>query len=404
MFKLTSVEVQGTHRYSQQDLIAASGLTLGETAHEDDFKAAAERLGTSGAFTQVSYRFDYGPEGTKVQFQVTDAPRFVPVVFENFVWFPDAELTQKLHSAVPLFHGELPSQGDLPDQVSEALQAMVAEKGIPAEVDYQRIGAEGGPLKEFVFSVSGPTIEIGNVNFDGAAAAELPLLQAAAQPIRGEVYQLQTLQAQVTQDLLPVYLKRGFLKAQFSAPQPSVVKEDGPNVTVNVTFSVSPGLQYKVAAVEWSGNRVFSAARLSQLIHLQTDKPADSAQLQKDLGQVQQLYATKGYMGAAITPKPVFDDSTGSVRYILSVNEGSQYKMGEIDISGLGMNATSRLMLAWTLKNGQPYNSNYLKSYLAGTTKLLPPGDWKTTVHQTLNKDKTVDISLRFDQKGPELP
>jgi outer membrane protein insertion porin family len=402
-FKLISIEVTGSQRYQPEDIIAASGLHLGETVHEDDFKSAAERLGTSGAFSQVSYRFEYSPEGTKLQFQVADAPKFVPVEFDNLVWFPDAELMKQLHASVPLFHGELPLDGNLADDVDEALQAMVAGKGIPAEVDYVRAGPANGGITAFVFSVSGPEIQIGKVKFDGVAPAQQTLLEDAAQQMQGETYFRQKVEAQVSELLMPVYLERGFLKAKFSNPQLAVVQENDPHVTVDVTFSVLPGIEYKMAGVQWSGNKLFPAARLDSLIQLKIGQPANAVKLQQDLQNVQRLYATKGYMAAAITPKAVFDDPTASIHYILNVKEGGQYRMGEIDIGGLDRNTIDQLLLAWTLKNGQPYSSEYLKTYMAGMRKLLPPGNWKTTVHQTLNKDLTVDITLQFQRMETEL-
>lgn len=403
-FKLISVEITGTKRYSTADVIAATGLRIGDMVHEDDFKSAAQRLGTSGAFSQVSYKYKYSSDGTQVQFLLADSPKFVPAEFDNLVWFPEAELRQKLHASIPLFDGELPLQGDLTDEVNESLQAMISEKGIPAQVDYLRhADPKENRVTAIVFSVSGPDIRIRNVSFDGAGAAEQPLLQAAAKEMNGEVYLQSTLAPQIALDLMPIYLQRGFLKAKFSDPQPRVAQENGQQVAVDVTFSVSPGPQYKLAGLQWSGNKLFPTQKLATFIHLQAGELANAVELKRDLENVEHLYTTKGYMACKVVPQPEMDDANSTVRYHLNVQEGSQYRMGEIDIGGLERHATDRLLLAWTLKNGQPYDSEYLQKYLAQTSKLLPPGHWKTTVHQTLNKDKTVDITLRFDEQGAEL-
>ena len=45
---------------------------------------------------------------------------------------------RKLHERIPLFKGELPTTGRLPDQVSDVLQAMLVENGIPGHVEYLR--------------------------------------------------------------------------------------------------------------------------------------------------------------------------------------------------------------------------------------------------------------------------
>ena len=130
------VKVTGSKRFTQEDIAAASGLPVGTIAHEEDFKKAARQLGETGAFGDIAYTYSYSSAGTKLEFQVTDADKFVPAHFADFVWFTDEELLQKLHDRVPLFNGELPINGRLPDQVSDVLQALLVENGIPGHVEY----------------------------------------------------------------------------------------------------------------------------------------------------------------------------------------------------------------------------------------------------------------------------
>ncbi len=124
-FKLISIKTTGTKRYKSEEIIAATGLQIGQTVSEDDFKKAARLLGETGAFGDVLYSFQYSAEGTKLDLQVQDAERFVPARFDNLVWFSDQELLDQLHAQVPLFQGQLPVAGDLADQVSNALQALL---------------------------------------------------------------------------------------------------------------------------------------------------------------------------------------------------------------------------------------------------------------------------------------
>ena len=108
---------------------------------EDDFKKAARTLGMTGAFDDVAYSFQYSPEGTKLELQVQDAEKFVPARFDNLVWFSDQELLDQLHAQVPLFQGQLPITGDLADEVSNALQALLITRNVPGRADYLRLAA-----------------------------------------------------------------------------------------------------------------------------------------------------------------------------------------------------------------------------------------------------------------------
>src|SRR5437588_9759257 len=87
--QLTAIKVVGSKRFSEQQIAAASGLQLGAPVNEEDFKKAARRLGDMGVFTDIAYSYSYSSAGTKLEFHVTDADKFVPVRFEDFVWFMD---------------------------------------------------------------------------------------------------------------------------------------------------------------------------------------------------------------------------------------------------------------------------------------------------------------------------
>ena len=69
---------------------------------DEEFRKAARQLGESGAFNDIAYSLLYSSAGTRLVFQVTDADKFVPVHFNDFVWFTDQELLQKVHERAPL--------------------------------------------------------------------------------------------------------------------------------------------------------------------------------------------------------------------------------------------------------------------------------------------------------------
>jgi outer membrane protein assembly factor BamA len=397
--KLTSDKVTGTHRYTPDEVIAATALQPGEPATEDDFKKAAEQLGESGAFADVAYSFQSTPTGTKLEFQVTDAEGFVPARFDNFVWYSDSELLDRLHARVPLFHDQLPVSGTLVDQVSDALQALLIEHNVIGRADYLRSAHEDGPIEAFIFSVTGPNIRIRDIEFAGASPAELPLLQASARKLQGQDYLRSILRIQADKNFLPVFLQHGYLKAAFSDPQPKVVQETAQEILVDVIFPVDPDQQFKVTEIQLSGNKAVPTEKIRALIHQQLNEPADAVQLASDAETVKQTYATRGYMAATVVVTPEMDVS--AVRYLIELHEGDIYRMGELEILGVDPHVAARLVEAWRLRSGDPYNSAYAKGFPDDETKpLLPSGGWKISLHESLNdKDKTVDVTVRFDPK-----
>jgi outer membrane protein assembly factor BamA len=411
-YKLIAVKVTGSKRFTQEDVAAASGLPIGTIAHEEDFKKAARQLGETGAFGDITYTYSYSSAGTRLEFHVTDADKFVPARFADFVWFTDEELLHKLHDRIPLFNGELPANGRLPDQVSDVLQAMLVENAIPGRVEYARTNGKDERLEAIAYNVAGVSIRIRHAEFPGAGPSELPLLQAAAEKMTDREYSRDYMNNFIEHDLLPIYREQGYLRASCASARPKVIKPDASDSTdnkqpptyVEVTFPVTPGLQYKLTKWDWSDNKEIPSDQLDPLLHAKAGQTANTVQLGSDLRAIQLLYGSHGYILATIKVNAEFDDVVSGVTYHLVVQEGALYRMGELEFRGLDNNLTARLRALWKIRPGEVYDATYLKRFLPEARKLLPPSlDWEVDPHVTaITRDKTVDVDLQYTAKATQ--
>jgi outer membrane protein insertion porin family len=411
--RLTALKVTGTARYTDKEILAASGLQIGQNAADGDFREAAQRLGDSGLFSDVVYSYSSSGAGVRLEMQLADAEqsKLVPAHFDNFAGFTDDELRTALGSRVPLFKQLLPIAGSLPDQISEALQAILTEKQFPGRVNYLRESQDesGGPLSAIAYRVEEVSIRIRSIEFPGASPEQTALLRTAARRLTGAEYGRARLAAVAKFDLLPVYLQRGYLKAAFGpsdarlVPQPSPATDaHGPaELQVDVILPVETGKMYSTSSVDWKGNSAVKIGELAPLLHLSTGQPADAVRLLRDLENLGKLYRSRGYMTVQIKSDTQFDEEKNTVHYDLNIVEGDLYKMGELEILGLDTQATARMQGAWTLREGQPYNADYPEKFRDDTGQLLPRGvRWVISIHETLEaKDKTVDVEVRFKQQ-----
>jgi outer membrane protein insertion porin family len=410
--QLIEVKVTGSKHFSDKDIVTASGLQMGTTVTEDDFKKAARRLGDVGVFTDIGYSYSYSSAGTKLTVQVTDADKFVPVRFEDFVWFSDEELLRRIKERAPMFIGELPLSGNLAERVSDVLQALLVENSIPGNVEFEPAGKADAAVDSIVYRVADVLIQIREVEFEGAGETELAALKTAAKRVFDREYSRSVLSALVQHQLLPVYYARGYLKASFGEPRPRVIKkpgaanEDGPrNLTiVDVTFPVTPGQQYKLKALQWSGNKEFPTDVLEKMVRMQPGEVANTVRLGDNLKDIQKLYGSRGYVTATIKPDIEFDDASATASIDLDVKEGPVFHMGELEFRGLDNSLTAKLRNAWKLRPGDVYDATYLSEYLPAARKLLPSGlDWDVSSHVTANvRDKTVDVDLDYSAKAPK--
>jgi outer membrane protein assembly factor BamA len=400
-YKLLSVHVKGQNQFKEDQIVAASGLKLGQFAGEEEFKQASQKLGETGLFTNLTYSYHYSTAGCDLELQVAENDKLVPILFDNFVWFTDDDLLKMLRARLPLFDGRVPPGGNLTDQISGALTALLSERKIFGEVQYLGFGPLDGPIESYAYSVKLHPVVVRNMDFPGAAPDEIPALQAAARPLSGQEYLRTRMRVQERLNFLPVYRSRGYLRAKFEDAQAKVA-EDGSQTLVDVSFPVTPGLQYKLTDLQFAGNTVFAPDQLRPLVRLKNSEPANAVQLSEDVEQIEKLYGTKGYLAAHITPTPTMDDAGSSVHYQLAVSEGDLYHMGELSIDGIPLENAKKMIAQWQLKKGDPYDASYLAKFfkimyhdvgLRVPYNVIP----KQEVNQT---DKTVSVALHFVPKG----
>ena len=182
--------------------------------------------------------------------------------------------------------------------------------------------------------------------------------------------------------------------------------EDGPRnqTVVDVIFPVTPGQQYKLKGLEWSGNHEFPTDTLQKMVRAEPGQPANTIRLGDNLKDIQKLYGSHGFVTAAIKADAQFDDDASTVVIHLIVTEGSVYHMGDLEFRGLDNSLTAKLRSVWRIRPGDVYDSTYLSEYLPAAQKLLPPTlDWGVSSHVTANvRERTVDVDLIYSAKAPK--
>ena len=74
-YQLVRIHAKGSQRYSEAEIIRATGLSAGSQIAVDELNDAAQRLNSTGAFSTVRYGYhaSANPVGIDADFEVTDA-------------------------------------------------------------------------------------------------------------------------------------------------------------------------------------------------------------------------------------------------------------------------------------------------------------------------------------------
>ena len=168
---LGRLEFVGLKRLTREQVIAMSGLQVGQVVDAQVLDTAAGELLKTGLFRKLSYRVHNNPNNQAiVTFQVEESAVSLPVVFENFVWFSDEEIVAAIRKDVLYFNGTSPASGETPDKIAAALQRLLSEKHITGQVDYLPYISKD--KQELLFTVKGARIPVCSLHFPGASVIE----------------------------------------------------------------------------------------------------------------------------------------------------------------------------------------------------------------------------------------
>jgi outer membrane protein assembly factor BamA len=398
---LAAIHIVGSQRYPEATIIEVTGLKVGQQVSRDDLQAAANRLAEVGLFKSVKYRFSSSGDNMSLEFQVEDAST-VPVSFDNFPWFTDAELTEAIKQTMVLFDGTAPEQGEILDTMAQTLTKLLATRSVHATAEHTLLAAPAGGLMQ-QFKAVGASLKVNAVQFGDALATNSKRVKDRLPDLVGKPYSRQSIEIFLNEQVRPVYLEQGHLRVQFG--QPSARFTGDPNRPladkVLVIVPMEAGPVYRWGGVTWNGNGAFGPAPLDEIVAFKPGDLADGMKIAAAWQRVEKEYSRRGFLEMKLDPQPVFDDAKHEVKYRATLDEGVQYRMGEMVITGLSPVAERKLIEGWRLPRGQIFDGVYFEEFLAKGIKEAfgdypvhfdEVGHWLRTNAET----RTVDVLLDF--------
>jgi outer membrane protein assembly factor BamA len=164
----------------------------------------------------------------------------------------------------------------------------------------------------------------------------------------------------------PVYLARAYLKVRFGQPAAHFAENPTSPLSgqVIVAAPVDPGVAYAWGGVQWKGNDSITAPDLNKFSALLPGDPADGNKIQSMWETVRAAYAQLGYLDAGLNPTGQFDDQAKRVMYVVDVNEGPQYHMGHLVLTGLSVEGERRLKKAWSIAPGAVFDKSVYDDFV----------------------------------------
>jgi outer membrane protein insertion porin family len=367
--KLASVRVTGSQRYHSDQIAAALGLRAGETITREDLQKAADKLAQLGLFADVQFRFASTPAGVLAEYQVKDAPA-LRVAFDNFPWFADAELLAAIQKAGVLCDGTAPEHGAVLDSITDALETLGVSRGLFAKVTHKVARDQANEAAVVEFDVEDSRATVSKVEFSHSLAQSDRGVQSRSPDLVGKPFSRSAIQLFEFEQVRPVYLSKGYLQVRFAPPEAQLVQGSNAKAQdVTVTAAIDPGPSFAFGGVVWSGNVALSRADLDKLLPLRPHDIADGMKIESLWQDVRDEYAKRGYLDADVEPHAVFDQAAKGAAYSVAINEGPQYHMGKLTLSGLSAEGEKRVRQAWKMPPGVVFDEKAYEDFLDNGTK-----------------------------------
>jgi outer membrane protein insertion porin family len=362
---IASIKITGTQKFPADQIIAASGLKTGDVVTADQIQEATNRLSALGIFTVVNFRYTAKGNAINLEFQVQEAPTY-PISFDNFPWLTADEIGNAIRNQVGLFTGEAPDGGTMIDQMTAVIESLLSSKNVKGNVTHQLVAAATGQGMTMQFHVEGPPLRVQSLQFEDPLAANSERLKDRVPDIKGQPYSLFAVDVFENEQVRPLYISKGFLRAQIGPPQTRLIPDlNDPKATaVELSIPIQQGPAYSWKGVSWQGNLAVPSAILDSVVELKPGEVADGMKIEDQWQKIEAEYGRRGYLDMKLNAEPQFDDAAHQIAYRVSIAEGAQYRMGDMVITGLSLEAEKRLRQAWQIAPAQIFDDVYYEQHL----------------------------------------
>ncbi len=192
-----------------------------------------------------------------------------------------------------------------------------------------------------------------------------------------------------------LYFNNGFLKVVVGEPEIVVDKE---KKGMTIKLHVSEGDQYKVASLDFTGNKLYDADTIRKKITLKQNSLFQKNILEKDMLAVSDLYSRNGYALVSVVPDLTPDENNKTVQIVLGIEEGDKYHIGRVEISGNLKTRDKVIRREIRFDEGETFDSSKLKRSYERINNL---GFFETVdmVPKPKYEDKSVDIDVKVKER-----
>jgi outer membrane protein insertion porin family len=279
--------------------------------------------------------------------------------------------------------------------VQDALTAILKDKGLvnPA-VD--SLPGHGG----MVFSITNPPVQVDAFHVDNVSPAAQAKVAEVQKAIANSDYELGSEDA-ARKRLEDAYLDLAYLDVAIDPPARSTPIIASGKILVDLTTAAHEGEQYHLAQLQLPATSIVPVADLQKAATLKPGDLATRIGLLSTAAHVDRQFTRHGYMDAKFSSTTTKNTAAHTVVFTLNVVPGEQFHLGSVKALNLTPEQQQDFDSAWKLRPGDPYDEDYVATFLKRNTALKSLTGYSASYKQAAYPDThTVDLTLTFVKGG----
>ena len=355
-----TIQFKGAPDYSDQELLTAAGLKKGTVLNFADMKAHSQQLMDTGVFETLSFKFD----GVDLVYTLVPNANLYPVRLQNLPLVPGTDLDAALHERFPLYHGKVPSEGGLMDQVRQALEEMLASKGIKAAVSgVAFMDPRLHKATAVTFSIATPPVNVGAIHLEGVSAPLQSCGKRVADHETGSAFDTEDSARNLEHNLELYYSEEGYAAVKVHASRTGDPVVTAEAIEIPLSAVIEEGRLYKLGVIHLPPNALVAQAEIDKIAGPAAHVAAKGQTLRTTWALIASRYKTAGHLDCIVTPHPEFDDASSTVNYNVEIDPGPVYHLAFVKFENVSDELRSRLMRVWQMLPGDPFDENYVSNF-----------------------------------------
>ncbi len=313
-----------------------------------------------GYFSDVRIESEDAPEGKLVTFIVAERP----VVSQIKIQGNKQIKTPDIQKTLGVKLGRVLDQNQVRKD-AEGIRKLYTDKGyLSAEIEYKLTPSGEGETSVDYYIRENEISKIKKITFvgnDNIKSKQLRGIMETRQKnflsfiTSAGIFKEEALQKDV-EKLMAYYYYQGYIKATVSNP---TVTHEGKNIFISIP--VEEGDRFNIGKVDLTGDLILPRDSLAKDLQAIEGKVFSSNYLNKDMVNLRELYADKGYANVDISPLTAIHDEGKTVDITYDIAQGEKVYFEKVNITGNNRTRDKVIRREVRVAEGDLYSTGKIK-------------------------------------------